>query len=113
MRRLLIFVTVALSALAVPASRPSGSGYRGITMTRSRSGSRRSAAHSSSAARKDHRYWSSRYTSRDARRNDLMYARAMLRTYDRLVIPVLRKAERGRKPRFGQSVFAVARIRGC
>jgi hypothetical protein len=33
----------------------------------------------------------------------------MLRAYDRMVIPVLRKAERGRKPPFGQSVFAVAR----
>ena len=34
---------------------------------------------------------------------------ALLRTYDRMVVPVLRKAERGRKPPFGQSVFAVAR----
>lgn len=33
----------------------------------------------------------------------------MLRTYDRKVVPLLRKAERGRKPPFGQSVFAVAR----
>lgn len=33
----------------------------------------------------------------------------MLRAYDRMVIPVLRKAERGRKPPFGQSVFVVAR----
>ncbi|HZM80234.1 MAG TPA: class I SAM-dependent methyltransferase [Candidatus Limnocylindrales bacterium] len=32
-----------------------------------------------------------------------------LRVYDRMVVPVLRKAERGRKPRFGQSVLAVAR----
>lgn len=32
----------------------------------------------------------------------------MLRAYDRLVIPALRKAERGRKPPFGQSVLAVA-----
>lgn len=33
----------------------------------------------------------------------------LLRAYDRRIIPVLRKAERGRKPPFGQSVFAVAR----
>ena len=33
----------------------------------------------------------------------------MLRTYDRMVVPMLRKAERGRKPPFGQSVFAVGR----
>jgi hypothetical protein len=33
-----------------------------------------------------------------------------LRAYDRIVIPLLRKAERGRKPPFGQSVFAVARV---
>lgn len=33
----------------------------------------------------------------------------MLRTYDRMVVPALRKAERGRKPPFGQSVFVVAR----
>jgi SAM-dependent methyltransferase len=32
----------------------------------------------------------------------------LLRLYDRLVVPVLRKAEQGRKPPFGQSVFAVA-----
>jgi len=34
---------------------------------------------------------------------------AMLRAYDRVVVPRLRKAERSRKPPFGQSVFAVAR----
>lgn len=33
---------------------------------------------------------------------------AMLRAYDRLVVPVLRRAEQGRKPPFGQSVLAVA-----
>ena len=33
----------------------------------------------------------------------------MLRTYDRNVIPLLRKAEQGRTPPFGQSVFAVGR----
>lgn len=33
---------------------------------------------------------------------------ALLRTYDRMVIPILRRAEQGRKPRFGQSVFVVA-----
>lgn len=33
----------------------------------------------------------------------------LLRTYDRMVVPVLRTAERGRTPPFGQSVFAVAR----
>lgn len=33
----------------------------------------------------------------------------LLRTYDRYVVPTLRKAEQGRKPPFGQSVFAVAR----
>jgi SAM-dependent methyltransferase len=33
----------------------------------------------------------------------------MLRSYDRMVVPLLRKAERGRKPPFGQSVFVVAR----
>ncbi len=32
----------------------------------------------------------------------------MLRTYDRFVIPLLRRAEQGRRPPFGQSVFAVA-----
>jgi SAM-dependent methyltransferase len=31
-----------------------------------------------------------------------------LRLYDRAIVPLLRKAERGRKPPFGQSVFAVA-----
>jgi SAM-dependent methyltransferase len=34
----------------------------------------------------------------------------LLRAYDRAVIPVLRRAEQGRRPRFGQSVFAVARV---
>lgn len=33
----------------------------------------------------------------------------MLRTYDRFAVPALRKAEQGRQPPFGQSVFAVAR----
>lgn len=33
---------------------------------------------------------------------------ALLRAYDRFVVPVLRRAEQGRKPRFGQSVFVVA-----
>lgn len=33
----------------------------------------------------------------------------MLRTYDRFVIPLLRKAEQGRRPPFGQSVFVVGR----
>ncbi|HCT77201.1 MAG TPA: methyltransferase type 12 [Micromonosporaceae bacterium] len=33
----------------------------------------------------------------------------LLRLYDRYVVPTLRKAEQGRKPPFGQSVFAVAR----
>jgi Methyltransferase domain len=33
---------------------------------------------------------------------------ALLRAYDRAMIPVLRRAEQGRKPRFGQSVFVVA-----
>lgn len=37
----------------------------------------------------------------------------MLRTYDRMVVPLLRKAERGRKPPFGQSVFAVGRNTGA
>jgi SAM-dependent methyltransferase len=35
---------------------------------------------------------------------------ALLRAYDRMVIPVLRRAEQGRRPRFGQSVFVVASI---
>jgi SAM-dependent methyltransferase len=35
-----------------------------------------------------------------------------LRTYDRLVIPLLRRAERRWRPPFGQSVFAVARWTG-
>jgi SAM-dependent methyltransferase len=34
---------------------------------------------------------------------------ALLRAFDRMVIPVLRRAEQGRRPRFGQSVFVVAR----
>ncbi len=34
----------------------------------------------------------------------------LLRAYDRMVIPVLRRAEQGRKPRFGQSVFVVASL---
>lgn len=34
----------------------------------------------------------------------------VLRVYDRMVIPVLRWAERGRRPPFGQSVFTVARV---
>jgi len=33
----------------------------------------------------------------------------VLRTYDRVIVPVLRRAEQGRRPPFGQSVFAVAR----
>lgn len=33
----------------------------------------------------------------------------LLRTYDRVLVPVLRRAEQGRQPLFGQSVFAVAR----
>jgi SAM-dependent methyltransferase len=37
----------------------------------------------------------------------------LLRFYDRLVIPALRRAEQGRKPPFGQSVFAVARKAGA
>jgi SAM-dependent methyltransferase len=32
---------------------------------------------------------------------------ALLRAYDRMLIPVLRRAEQGRRPRFGQSVFVV------
>ncbi len=32
----------------------------------------------------------------------------LLRIYDRFVVPALRRAEQGRKPPFGQSVFAVA-----
>lgn len=35
----------------------------------------------------------------------------MLRTYDRMVVPLLRRADWGREPPFGQSVFAVARKR--
>ena len=33
----------------------------------------------------------------------------LLRAYDRGVIPLLRRAEQGREPKFGQSVFVVAR----
>lgn len=33
---------------------------------------------------------------------------ALLRFYDRFVVPKLRRAEQGRRPPFGQSVFAVA-----
>jgi SAM-dependent methyltransferase len=33
-----------------------------------------------------------------------------LRAYDRFVIPTLRRAEHGRRPPFGQSVFTVARV---
>jgi hypothetical protein len=33
----------------------------------------------------------------------------LLRAYDRFVVPTLRRAEQGRRPPFGQSVFAVAR----
>jgi hypothetical protein len=33
----------------------------------------------------------------------------MLRTYDRAVIPVVRRLERKWRPPFGQSVFAVGR----
>ncbi|GIH11676.1 hypothetical protein Rhe02_97430 [Rhizocola hellebori] len=32
----------------------------------------------------------------------------LLRAYDRFVVPTLRRAEQGRRPAFGQSVFAVA-----
>jgi hypothetical protein len=32
----------------------------------------------------------------------------LLRAYDRVVVPVLKRAEQGRRPRFGQSVFVVA-----
>jgi len=35
---------------------------------------------------------------------------ALLRAYDRMVIPVLRRAEQGRRPKFGQSVFVVASV---
>jgi SAM-dependent methyltransferase len=34
---------------------------------------------------------------------------ALLRAYDRMIVPVLRRAEQGRRPSFGQSVFVVAR----
>lgn len=34
----------------------------------------------------------------------------LLRAYDRIVVPALRKAEGDRRPPFGQSVFAVARV---
>ncbi len=36
----------------------------------------------------------------------------LLRAYDRYVVPALRRAEQGRRPPFGQSVFAVARQAG-
>ena len=61
----------APDAAAGPATRPSRSGKRGTTTTTCSSGCARNASASARAARSDQKYWSSRYTSRRARRQGL------------------------------------------